>query len=122
VEWWESFFDEHYVQAWTAAGRFSDTDSVVDDVDALLGLQPGAEILDIGCGFGRVAGPLSMRGYRVTGIDFSPQQLQLAEQRNPGPTYIEADMRRPPPGPSMQRSTSSPASVTSTTQETMPRP
>jgi SAM-dependent methyltransferase len=99
VEWWESFFDEHYVQAWTAAGSFTDTDSVIDDVDALLGLQPGAEILDIACGFGRVAGPLSKRGYRVTGIDFSHRQLQLAKQRNPGPTYLEADMRRPPPGP-----------------------
>jgi SAM-dependent methyltransferase len=99
VEWWESFFDERYVQAWTAAGSFTDTDRLVDGVEALLGLQPGAEILDIPCGFGRVAGPLALRGYRVTGIDFSPQQLHLAEERNPGPTYIKADMRRPPPGP-----------------------
>jgi SAM-dependent methyltransferase len=63
------------------------------------GREPCAEILDIACGFGRVAAPLSRRGYRVTGIDFSHQQLQLAARRNPGPTYVEADMRRPPPGP-----------------------
>lgn len=99
MEWWESFFDEHYVQAWTAAGSFTDTDQMVEDVDALLGVQPGGAILDIACGFGRVAGPLARRGYRVTGIDFSAEQLQLAEQRNPGPTYIEGDMRRPPAGP-----------------------
>lgn len=99
MEWWEGFFDEDYVRVWTASGSFTETDSLVEDVDALLGLPPGAEILDIACGFGRVAGPLARRGYRVTGIDFSPQQLQLAEQRNPGPTYLEADMRRPPPGP-----------------------
>lgn len=79
--------------------KLAASDRFVDDVDALLGLQPCAEILDIPCGFGRVAGPLARRGYRVTGIDFSPQQLHLARQRNPGPTYIEADMRRPPAGP-----------------------
>ncbi len=99
MEWWESFFDQDYVETWTAAGSFSATDDVVEDVAALLDATPGAAILDIACGFGRVAGPLSRRGYRVTGIDFSPEQLRLAEDRNPGPTYVEADMRRPPPGP-----------------------
>ena len=64
VEWWESFFDGDYVEAWTAAGSFSDTEALVDDVEALLGLQSGSEILDIACGFGRVAGPLSQRGFR----------------------------------------------------------
>lgn len=99
MEWWETFFDEDYVRLWTTAGGFADTGSMVDDVDALLGLRPGAEILDIGCGFGRIAGPLARRGYRVTGIDVSTPQLRLAAERNPGPAYVEADMRRPPPGP-----------------------
>lgn len=99
MEWWERFFDEEYVQAWTAAGSFADTDQLIDDVDALLDVPSGAEILDVCCGFGRVAGPLARRGYRVTGIDISPEQLRLAEQRNPGPIYLQADMRRPPPGP-----------------------
>jgi SAM-dependent methyltransferase len=99
MEWWEDFFDEDYIQAWEAAGGFSETDRLVAGVEAMLRLPDGAEILDVGCGFGRVAGPLAARGYRVTGIDFSPTQLRLAEQKNPGPRYIEADMRRPPPGP-----------------------
>lgn len=99
MEWWQSFFDEEYVKAWTAAGSFADTDQLINDVDALLDVPSGADILDVGCGFGRVAGPLARRGYRVTGIDISPEQLRLAEQRNPGPIYLQADMRRPPPGP-----------------------
>lgn len=65
----------------------------------MLGLPSGAAILDIACGFGRIAGPLHERGYDATGLDVSAEQLALAEQRNPGPRYVEADMRRPPPGP-----------------------
>lgn len=99
MEWWQDFFDEEYVDAWSAAGSFDNTADVVDDVERLLGLSPGAAVLDIACGFGRIAGPLQARGYDVTGIDFSAKQLQLAEERNPGPRYVEADMRRPPAGP-----------------------
>jgi SAM-dependent methyltransferase len=99
MEWWQDFFDEDYVRAWEAAGGFSNTEALAEGVEAMLGLPPGAEILDVACGFGRVSGALEGKGYRVTGIDFSPSQLALAERRNPGPRYLEADMRRPPPGP-----------------------
>lgn len=51
------------------------------------------------CGFGRIAGRLHERGYRVTGIDLSTDQLRLAEQRDPGPTYLRCSMRDPPAGP-----------------------
>lgn len=36
---------------------------------------PGATILDIGCGVGRMAGPLAALGHRVTGIDNAPGML-----------------------------------------------
>jgi SAM-dependent methyltransferase len=98
MDWWKDFFDEDYVTAWSAAGSFDNTAKTVDDVERLLGVPAAASILDIACGFGRISGPLSARGYRLTGIDFSATQLALAEQRNPGPRYIEADMRNPPPG------------------------
>ncbi|MDP8976989.1 MAG: class I SAM-dependent methyltransferase [Actinomycetota bacterium] len=99
MAWWEDFFDESYVQIWTASGAFEGTDQEVDGLVQLLGLAPGAAILDVACGFGRIAGPLHQRGYRITGIDLSEPQLRLAEERNPGPTYLRADMRRPPAGP-----------------------
>lgn len=99
MEWWQEFFDEDYVEAWSAAGSFDNTPAVVDDVERVLGLSPGAALLDIACGFGRIAGPLSGRGYDVTGLDISATQLQLAEARNPGPRYVQADMRYPPNGP-----------------------
>ncbi|MGH8903781.1 MAG: class I SAM-dependent methyltransferase [Egibacteraceae bacterium] len=65
----------------------------------LLDLPVGAAVLDVACGFGRIAGPLHHRGLRVTGIDISQTQLQLAAKTNPGPDYLLADMRQPPSGP-----------------------
>lgn len=99
MAWWETFFDASYVEAWERGGAFDDTATDVDGLVALLGLPEGAAILDVACGFGRLAGPLAAHGYRVTGIDASTEQLALAEERNPGPDYVRADMRAPPDGP-----------------------
>lgn len=99
MHWWQSMFDEDYVDALTAAGAFDHTAEQARAIGALIADGPGSEILDVGCGFGRIAGPLHQQGYDVTGIDASPAQLRLAQQRNPGPAYLEADMRHPPPGP-----------------------
>jgi SAM-dependent methyltransferase len=41
---------------------------------------PGAEILDAGCGTGRYAIELARRGYRVDGIDVSPELVAVAKQ------------------------------------------
>ena len=38
-------------------------------------------------------------GHDVTGLDLSADQLALAAERNPGPTYLRGDMRTPPTGP-----------------------
>ena len=41
----------------------------------------GAEILEIGCGEGRVARELLRRGYRVTGLDSDPKVIARAQER-----------------------------------------
>ncbi|MGE0488364.1 MAG: class I SAM-dependent methyltransferase [Vulcanimicrobiota bacterium] len=43
-------------------------------------LQPGAKILDAGCGTGSLSLELAQRGYCVHGIDISPAMVQQAEQ------------------------------------------
>lgn len=99
MDWWETFFDEDYVEAWTAAESFERTADQAEAIERILDAPPGAQILDVPCGFGRIAKPLHDRGYRVTGIDASATQLRLAHERNPGPRYLQRDMRRPPAGP-----------------------
>lgn len=96
TEWWQDFFDHAYVEAWSAGGAFDRTTEQVQQLVELLALAPGARVLDVPCGFGRMAGPLSERGYDVTGADLSAVQLEIAAERHPGPSYVRADMREPP--------------------------
>jgi trans-aconitate methyltransferase len=57
-------------------------------------LQPGASILDIGCGSGQpIARYLIERGYKVTGVDSSPPLIDKCRTRFPGHEWIVADMR-----------------------------
>lgn len=69
------------------------------DIAASLPDDGPLEILDVPCGFGRIAARLHARGHTVTGVDLSADQLRIAKKRNPGPVYIQGDMRSPPPGP-----------------------
>lgn len=53
----------------------------VDDLVKMLDIAPGASILDVCCGYGRHAIELARRGYRVTGIDLAPKQIEEAKSR-----------------------------------------
>ena len=44
-------------------------------------LAPGSSILDLGCGTGRVAVPLTDLGHRVVGVDDSPDMLERLDPR-----------------------------------------
>jgi len=49
-------------------------------------------LLNIGCGGGKNIFNLK-KHYKVTGLDLSPQMLALAEELNPGCTFLQGDMR-----------------------------
>ncbi|MHA6317227.1 class I SAM-dependent methyltransferase [Altererythrobacter sp. CAU 1778] len=51
------------------------------------------EVLEIGCGWGGLAGYLDGRGAEVTAISLSDQQLAWARAHNPGPDYRKQDYR-----------------------------
>lgn len=53
-------------------------------------IAPGASILDLGCGTGRVAGPLVVLGHRVTGVDNGPAMIASLP---PGVEGIVGDAR-----------------------------
>jgi SAM-dependent methyltransferase len=55
-----------------------------DDLIALAGLQPGASLLEIGCGTGRATLPLAQRGFRITCVELG-QNLAAVARRNLAP-------------------------------------
>src|SRR5262249_135376 len=64
-----------------------------------LGGPKGARLLDVPCGDGRLAIELAKRGYRVAGVDISPEFLAAAREGSAGNQALEwrqADMRELP--------------------------
>jgi 2-polyprenyl-3-methyl-5-hydroxy-6-metoxy-1,4-benzoquinol methylase len=65
----------------------------LDAIAAHIPRRDHSRVLDIGCGIGRIAGPLATRGYTVTGVDVSVAALSVARERAPGPWYVAIDQR-----------------------------
>jgi glycogen(starch) synthase len=66
-----------------------------DAVLAHFAAKPRLRIVDVGGGYGRLAGPLSAR-HEVTLVDVSPEMLEEARRRWPGVRLVEADARELP--------------------------
>lgn len=67
----------------------------------LAGVQPGNRALDLCCGTGDIAFGLAKRGAETTGLDFSPQMLEIAAQRHlksphPNLKFIQGDAQHLP--------------------------
>lgn len=55
-------------------------------------LPAGAEVLDLGCGAGLPTTCELARRFRVTGVDISARQIELARQNVPQARFIQADI------------------------------
>ncbi len=81
VEWFE---DETF---WEAYGpllfdekRWAEVPAVVDRIEKIACLAPGAAILDACCGVGRHSLEFASRGYKVTGVDITAAYLEAARE------------------------------------------
>jgi len=63
------------------AARPSYPDGLYDDLVELAGLEPGARLLEIGCGTGKATRPLLERGFRVVCVELGGQ-LAARARRN----------------------------------------
>jgi ubiquinone/menaquinone biosynthesis C-methylase UbiE len=68
-------------------------DRVVADARAT-GLPPGARVLDVGTGPGRVPRALAAvePSWVVEGVDLSPQMISYAQERSPGVSFTVGDV------------------------------
>jgi ubiquinone/menaquinone biosynthesis C-methylase UbiE len=100
MPWWDAYFNELYLRMFGTILTPERTAQEVAGVMALLDLKPDSRILDLCCGQGRHAVPLSRAGYRVTGLDRSTfllgQAQQAASQAGVEVQWVRGDMRRLP--------------------------
>jgi SAM-dependent methyltransferase len=98
--WWQTFFDEQYLQLWKGWLTPDRTAREADGLWALLTLSPGTRVLDAPCGYGRMSRALAERGAIVTGVDQSAPMIAQAEAERGAidPSrlrYVEHDLRAP---------------------------
>ena len=76
------------IEAMNRAARFFDADyaGYLDDLPLLeaYAQRAGSPLLELGCGTGRLLIPLAEAGYRVTGVDLSPEMLRIARAKARG--------------------------------------
>ena len=105
TEWWQDLFDEKYLKLFAEARDPLRTAQEVEGLMALMqrhGVPEGGEVLDLACGYGRIALPLAELGYRMTGFDLSSVLLDRAriatEQAGADIEWQQGDMRELPAG------------------------
>ena len=95
--WWETFFTGLIVDFWRRVMPPEATREEADFFERLLDVRPGARLLDVPCGDGRLALELARRGYRVTGVDISRDFLAAAREsaasRGLAVEWRQSDMR-----------------------------
>lgn len=97
LKWYETFFQGIVIEMWRKAVPPEQTRLEADFLERSLKLEPGARVLDVACGMGRHSLALAARGYRMTGVDLSPQMIAecraAAAKTGAVLEWLSADMR-----------------------------
>jgi len=79
-QWYESLF-ENYANKYDKEVFVRGTIGECDFIEQELKHNKNVRILDVGCGTGRHAIELTKRGYNVTGVDLSENQIKRAREK-----------------------------------------
>jgi SAM-dependent methyltransferase len=82
-------------QDWAAAME-GQMRPLYETVLARIGAGPGTELLDAGCGAGLAARIAADRGATVSGLDATPELLEIARRRAPGGAFVAGDLESLP--------------------------
>jgi SAM-dependent methyltransferase len=94
ADWWTQAFRRPYLEIYAHRDDAA-AEREAEFVARLLGVAPGARLLDAGCGAGRHARALARRGAEVVGVDLSADLLAAARAAGGG-RYVRADLRALP--------------------------
>ena len=99
-DWYRTFFIAPFNELWDRVIPEAATEREAHFLLAQLQLGPGAKIVDVPCGSGRISAALASAGHFVTGVDLSGDALERARarMRKAGVTVAlrHADMRELP--------------------------
>lgn len=95
---WDVFLDEHHLRTYEPFLTGERAHAEAEGAIRLAGAEPGAEVRDCPCGFGRHAALLAAAGYRVTAADRSETQLAGARRHlgKEGDEGVLREFRRVP--------------------------
>jgi len=79
-QWYEALF-ENYAQKYDKECFVQGTVGECDFIELEIDRDKASKIIDIGCGTGRHAIELTKRGYTVTGVDLSENQIKRAREK-----------------------------------------
>ena len=98
LETWDALFSEFYLRAFADPEADAQAATHAQSAARLSACPEGGDLLDVPCGYGRHAIPLTRAGFQVTGVDRSPTLLSEATRRagEDGPQLVEADYRELP--------------------------
>jgi SAM-dependent methyltransferase len=101
-DWWAYQFRVTHRQGIPGIDAYDDR--LVAFIVEVLGLQPGARVLDVGCGSGAHARRLARRGIEVVGLDIAPSLVRYcieasAAEELPLASFVVGDMRELGDGP-----------------------
>lgn len=96
IEWFGEWFDSPFYHVLYQNRDHEEAQFFIDRLIAYLEPDPDSQFLDLACGKGRHAIYLNQKGFEVTGLDLSEQNILHARQfANDRLHFEQQDMRRP---------------------------
>lgn len=80
-EWWSDFFKGLFLEVQDGFHTAEVTVRQADNIVKLLEPEPGAKIIDVPCGGGRLAIELASRGYKLAGVDITEALMDRGRKR-----------------------------------------
>ena len=98
IEWFENWFDSPYYHILYKHRNHKEAEQFIDNLVDYLKPSSSFKFLDLACGKGRHSVYLNKKGFDVTGIDLSPENIACASQQvsplNNTLRFFVKDMRK----------------------------